>query len=89
MAQAVAAEWAALPAAAYAMQVKVIRGARIAALEKLLEHMAAQPGVRFMTGEAIAAHALAAGLPAEGDPVTPHPATPTIGVRPEVIEAAR
>jgi enoyl-CoA hydratase len=32
-AQAAAATWAALPAAAYAMQVKVIRGSRIAALE--------------------------------------------------------
>jgi enoyl-CoA hydratase len=32
-AQAAAATWAALPAPAYAMQVKVIRGARIAALE--------------------------------------------------------
>ena len=52
--------------------VGLTRAARIAALERLLEHMAAQPGVRFMTGEALAAHALAAGLPAEEDPVAAH-----------------
>ena len=60
--------------------VGLTRAARIAALEKLLEHMAAQPGVRFMTGEALAAHTLAAGLPAEGDPVAPH--QPTLAVTP-------
>jgi len=60
--------------------VGLTRAARIAALEKVLEHMAAQPGVRFMTGEAIAAHALAANLPVEGDPVAPH--QPTLAVTP-------
>jgi peptidoglycan/xylan/chitin deacetylase (PgdA/CDA1 family) len=60
--------------------VGLTRAARIAALEKLLEHMAAQPGVRFMTGEALAAHALSANLPVEGDPVAPH--QPTLAVTP-------
>jgi len=56
------------------------RAARIAVLDELLGHMAAQPGVRFMTGAQIAAHALAGGLAAEGDPVAPH--APTLAVTP-------
>lgn len=51
------------------------RAARIAALDELLGHMAAQPGVRFMTGAQLAAHALGAGLAAEPDPVAAHAAT--------------
>jgi peptidoglycan/xylan/chitin deacetylase (PgdA/CDA1 family) len=51
------------------------RAARIAALEALLEHMAAQPGVCFMTGTQLAAHTRAADLPAEENPVTAHLAT--------------
>ncbi len=60
--------------------VGLTRAARIAALEKRLAHMAAQSGVRFMSGEAIAAQALAANLPVEGDPVAPH--QPTLAVTP-------
>jgi peptidoglycan/xylan/chitin deacetylase (PgdA/CDA1 family) len=56
------------------------RAARIAALEALLEHMAAQPGVCFMTGAQLAAHARAADLPAEENPVTAH--LPTLAVTP-------
>jgi len=56
------------------------RAARIAALEELLRYMAAQPGVRFMTGAQLAAHALAAGISAEGDPIIPH--QPTLAATP-------
>jgi peptidoglycan/xylan/chitin deacetylase (PgdA/CDA1 family) len=56
------------------------RAARIAALDELLGHMAAQPGVRFMTGAQLAAHALGAGVAAEGDPVAPH--QPTLAITP-------
>jgi hypothetical protein len=44
------------------------RAARIAALEELLAYMASRPGVRFMTGAALAAQALASREPAEPDP---------------------
>jgi len=56
------------------------RAARIAALEELLEYIAAQPGVRFMTGAQLAAMVLDSGMPAEGDPVAPH--QPTLDVTP-------
>jgi hypothetical protein len=56
------------------------RAARIAALEALLEHMAAQPGVCFLTGAQLAAHTRAAGLTAEENPVTAH--LPTLAVTP-------
>ena len=56
------------------------RAARIAALEALLEHMAAQPGVCFMTGAQLAAHVRAANLPAEENPVSVH--LPTLAVTP-------
>jgi peptidoglycan/xylan/chitin deacetylase (PgdA/CDA1 family) len=56
------------------------RAARIAALEHLLEHMAAQPGVCFMTGAQLAAHVRDANLPAEENPVTAH--LPTLAVTP-------
>jgi len=48
------------------------RAARIAALEELLAYMASRPGVRFMTGAALAAQALASGAPAEPDPIVAH-----------------
>jgi len=50
------------------------RAARIAALEDLLAYMASRPGVRFMTGAALAAAALAGGT-TEPDPLAPHQAT--------------
>ena len=56
------------------------RAARIAALEALLEHMAAQPGVCFMTGAQLAAHTRAADLPPEENPITAH--LPTLAVTP-------
>lgn len=56
------------------------RAARIAALEELLEHMAAQPGVCFMTGAQLAAHVRAADPPAEENPITVH--LPTLAVTP-------
>lgn len=56
------------------------RAARIAALEDLLAYMAAQPGVRFMTGAQIAAHTRACGLVPEADPFAPH--QPTLAVTP-------
>lgn len=56
------------------------RAARISALEALLEHMAAQPGVCFMTGAQLAAHVRAANLPAEENPVNVH--LPTLAVTP-------
>ena len=48
------------------------RAARIAALEELLAYMASRPGVRFMTGTALAAQALASGATAEPDPILEH-----------------
>jgi len=51
------------------------RAARIAALDELLCHMAAQPGVRFMTGAQIAAHVKTSGAAPEGEPFAPHQAT--------------
>jgi peptidoglycan/xylan/chitin deacetylase (PgdA/CDA1 family) len=48
------------------------RAARIAALEEVLAYMASRPGVRFMTGAALAAQALASGAPAEPDPIVAH-----------------
>jgi peptidoglycan/xylan/chitin deacetylase (PgdA/CDA1 family) len=56
------------------------RAARIAALEALLEHMAAQPGVCFMTGAQLAAHVRSLHLPAEENPVSVH--LPTLAVTP-------
>lgn len=56
------------------------RAARIAALEALLEHMAAQPGVCFMTGAQLAAHLRSLKLPAEENPVSVH--LPTLAVTP-------
>lgn len=50
------------------------RAARIAALEELLEYMAACAGVRFMTGAQLAALALAGGS-AESNPINQHKAT--------------
>lgn len=55
--------------------VGVARAARIAALEELLADMASRPGVRFMTGAAIAELTLASGAKPEGDPTAPHAAT--------------
>ncbi len=55
--------------------VGVARAARIAALEALLINMASRPGVRFMTGAALAELTLASGAKPEGDPTTPHAAT--------------
>ncbi len=52
--------------------VGTTRAARIAALEELLVEIASRPGVRFMTGAALAELTLASGMPAEGDPVAPH-----------------
>lgn len=60
--------------------IGLTRAARIAALDELLGHMAAQPGVRFVTGAQLAAHALASGFAAEGDPAAPH--QPTLAVTP-------
>ncbi len=51
------------------------RAARIAALEELLAYMASRPGVRFMTGEKLAAEVLASGKPAEPDPILAHEKT--------------
>ena len=48
------------------------RAARIAALEELLAYIASRPGVRFMTGAALAAQALAGKEPAEPDPILAH-----------------
>jgi peptidoglycan/xylan/chitin deacetylase (PgdA/CDA1 family) len=48
------------------------RAARIAALETLLVHIAAQPGVRFMTGAQLAAMILDSGVAAEPDPYARH-----------------
>lgn len=56
------------------------RAARITALETLLEHMAAQPGVCFMTGAQLAAHVRSLNLPAEENPVSVH--LPTLAVTP-------
>jgi hypothetical protein len=56
------------------------RAARIAALEEVLAYMGGRPGVRFMTGAALAKITLASGMAAEGDPFTPH--QPTLAVTP-------
>ena len=48
------------------------RAARIAALEELLAYMASRPGVRFMTGAALAAQALESREPPEPDPILAH-----------------
>jgi peptidoglycan-N-acetylglucosamine deacetylase len=55
--------------------VGLTRAARIAALESLLEYIAAQPGVRFMTGAQLAAHALASGMAPEPNPLQAHEET--------------
>jgi len=52
--------------------VGLTRAARIAALEELLTEIASRPGVRFMTGAQIAAHALASGMTPEPDPLQQH-----------------
>jgi peptidoglycan/xylan/chitin deacetylase (PgdA/CDA1 family) len=51
------------------------RAARIAALDEFLAHVRAQPGVRFMQGRALAAHAVALDLAPEPDPAAAHLAT--------------
>lgn len=56
------------------------RAARISALEALLEHMAAQPGVCFVTGAQLAAQVLASNLPVEENPAIVH--LPTLAVTP-------
>jgi peptidoglycan/xylan/chitin deacetylase (PgdA/CDA1 family) len=56
------------------------RAARIAALDDLLGHMLAQPGVRFLTGAQLAAQVRASGALPEGDPFAPH--QPTLAVTP-------
>ncbi len=48
------------------------RAARIAALEELLAGIASRPGVRFMTGAALAEQTLASSKLDEGDPIAPH-----------------
>lgn len=55
--------------------VGLTRAARIAVLEELLQYIAAQPGVRFMTGAELAQHALQAGLAPEANPVQQHEET--------------
>jgi peptidoglycan-N-acetylglucosamine deacetylase len=55
--------------------VGLTRAARIAALDELLQYIAAKPGVRFMTGTQLAQHTLQSGLAPEGDPVQPHQET--------------
>lgn len=55
--------------------VGLTRAARIAALEELLVSIAAQPGVRFMTGAELAAHTLASGVAPEANPVAAHEET--------------
>lgn len=52
--------------------VGLTRAARIAALEELLTSIAAQPGVKFMTGEEIASYTLECGLQPEPDPIVQH-----------------
>lgn len=51
------------------------RAARIAALDGLFSHIASRPGVCFMTGAELAAHALASGLAPEPDPMALHQET--------------
>jgi len=48
------------------------RAARIAALDEFLSHVKSRPGVRFMQGRELAAHARALNLPAEPDPAAAH-----------------
>jgi peptidoglycan/xylan/chitin deacetylase (PgdA/CDA1 family) len=48
------------------------RAARIAALDEFLDYLKSRPGVRFMQGRALAAHAEALGLPGEPDPAAAH-----------------
>ena len=60
--------------------VGTTRAARIAALEELLAEMASRPGVRFMTGAALAEWTLVSGVKPEGDPIAPH--TETLSVTP-------
>jgi peptidoglycan-N-acetylglucosamine deacetylase len=55
--------------------VGLTRAARIAALEGLLEYIAAQPGVRFMTGVELARHTLASGMTPEPNPLRAHEET--------------
>ena len=57
------------------IEAAIPRGARIVALEQLLTYMASRPGVRFMSGEQIAAHVAGSGMAPEGDPFAPHEAT--------------
>lgn len=51
------------------------RAARIAALDEFLESVKARPGVRFMRGDALAAHAASLGMAPEPDPAAAHLAT--------------
>jgi peptidoglycan/xylan/chitin deacetylase (PgdA/CDA1 family) len=51
------------------------RGARIAALDELLTEIKSKPGLRFMNGAQIAAHALSLKLQPEADPYIAHAAT--------------
>lgn len=48
------------------------RAARIAALDEFLSHVKSKPGVRFMQGRELAAHARALELPTEPDPAAAH-----------------
>jgi len=48
------------------------RAARIAALDEFLSHVKSKPGVRFMQGRELAAHANTLGLDAEPDPAAAH-----------------
>jgi peptidoglycan/xylan/chitin deacetylase (PgdA/CDA1 family) len=48
------------------------RAARIAALDEFLEYVKSKPGVRFMQGRALAAHAEALGIAPEPDPAAAH-----------------
>ena len=48
------------------------RAARIAALDEFLSHVKSRPGVRFMQGRELAAHARSLGLTPEPDPATAH-----------------
>jgi peptidoglycan/xylan/chitin deacetylase (PgdA/CDA1 family) len=51
------------------------RAARIAALDGFLDYVKAKPGVKFMRGDALAAHTQSLGLAPEPDPAAAHLAT--------------
>lgn len=48
------------------------RAARIAALDDFLNYVKAKPGIRFMQGRELAAHAVTLGIPPEPDPSAAH-----------------